>query len=64
MRFLVTGAAGFIGSHVSGRLLSDGHEVVGLDGIRVGPSYQRRPRQPSVNRPGASLPGNGAADDP
>ncbi|WP_298951690.1 NAD-dependent epimerase/dehydratase family protein [uncultured Methylobacterium sp.] len=33
MRFLVTGAAGFIGSHVSGRLLSDGHEVVGLDGM-------------------------------
>ena len=31
MRFLVTGAAGFIGSHVSHALLDRGHEVVGVD---------------------------------
>ena len=30
-KILVTGAAGFIGSHVSERLLAAGHEVVGLD---------------------------------
>jgi nucleoside-diphosphate-sugar epimerase len=30
-RVVVTGAAGFIGSHLSERLLSDGHQVVGID---------------------------------
>lgn len=33
MKFLVTGAAGFIGYHVSGRLLSDGHQVIGVDNL-------------------------------
>ncbi|HEA2381292.1 TPA: NAD-dependent epimerase, partial [Escherichia coli] len=32
-KFLVTGAAGFIGFHVSKRLLNDGHQVVGIDNI-------------------------------
>lgn len=31
MRILVTGTAGFIGFHLAGRLLRDGHEVAGLD---------------------------------
>jgi nucleoside-diphosphate-sugar epimerase len=31
MRYLVTGAAGFIGSHLSEQLRADGHDVVGLD---------------------------------
>ena len=30
---LVTGAAGFIGSHLCHRLLSDGHQVVGVDNL-------------------------------
>jgi UDP-glucuronate 4-epimerase len=38
MRVLLTGAAGFIGFHLAHRLLSDGHEVAGIDGIT--PYYQ------------------------
>ncbi len=33
MKILVTGAAGFIGFHLSKKLIADGHEVVGLDNL-------------------------------
>jgi UDP-glucuronate 4-epimerase len=33
MRVLVTGAAGFIGSHTAARLLDHGHEVIGFDNL-------------------------------
>jgi UDP-glucuronate 4-epimerase len=33
MKMLVTGAAGFIGSHTAQRLLAQGHEIVGLDDL-------------------------------
>ena len=36
MAILVTGAAGFIGSHVAEQLLRRGHEVVGLDDLSGG----------------------------
>lgn len=31
MKYLITGFSGFIGSHLTDRLLKDGHEVVGID---------------------------------
>ena len=36
MRVLITGAAGFLGSHLTDRFIADGHEVVGLDNFITG----------------------------
>jgi UDP-glucuronate decarboxylase len=36
MRILVTGGAGFIGSHLSERLINDGHDVICLDNFFTG----------------------------
>ncbi|MET0399423.1 MAG: UDP-glucuronic acid decarboxylase family protein [Longimicrobiaceae bacterium] len=36
MRILITGAAGFLGSHLCDRFLADGHEVVGMDNFITG----------------------------
>ena len=36
MRIVITGAAGFIGSHLSDRLLDQGHSVVGIDNLITG----------------------------
>lgn len=36
MRVLITGVAGFIGSHLADRLVEEGHEVVGIDNLLTG----------------------------
>ena len=41
-KVVVTGAAGFIGSHLCDRLLADGHEVVGIDSFT---DYYQRERK-------------------
>ena len=39
MKILLTGCAGFIGSHTLDRLLADGHHVIGVDNFD--PFYDR-----------------------
>ncbi len=36
MRVLITGAAGFLGSHLAERFLTEGHEVIGVDNFVTG----------------------------
>jgi nucleoside-diphosphate-sugar epimerase len=47
MKCLVTGAAGFIGSHLCERLLDDGHTVVGVDAFI--PYYPRSVKEANVS---------------
>ena len=53
MKYLVTGAAGFIGFHVSQRLLAAGHQVVGIDNLNdyydIGLKQARLDQLSSVN---------------
>jgi nucleoside-diphosphate-sugar epimerase len=48
MKVLVTGGAGFIGSHLSEALLAAGHQVVALDNLATG---QRENLQPALHNP-------------
>ena len=36
MRILITGAAGFLGSHLCDRMINEGHSVVGMDNLITG----------------------------
>jgi len=45
-KFLITGAAGFIGSHLCERLIADGHTVVGLDNFD--PFYDRKIKELNI----------------
>jgi UDP-glucuronate decarboxylase len=36
MKILLTGAAGFLGSHISQKLINENHEVIGLDDLSTG----------------------------
>lgn len=36
MKILLTGAAGFLGSHLTSKLLNSGHEVIGIDDLSTG----------------------------
>jgi UDP-glucose 4-epimerase len=44
MKVLVTGGAGFIGSHICDRLVEDGHDLVILDDLSTGHVEQLHPR--------------------
>lgn len=43
MKYLITGVAGFIGSHLLETLLKEGHEVVGLDNLLTGHMHNIEP---------------------
>ena len=36
MKILLTGAAGFLGSHLADRLIAEGHQVIGMDNLLTG----------------------------
>ncbi len=52
MKVLITGAAGFIGSHVTDSLLADGHHVVGFDNFD--PYYDRPQKEANLEAARAS----------
>ncbi|HLO15822.1 MAG TPA: NAD-dependent epimerase/dehydratase family protein [Anaerolineales bacterium] len=52
MNFLITGAAGFLGSSLANHLAREGHQIRGLDDLSTG---DRLPRVPSHNIKGSYI---------
>ena len=46
MRILITGIAGFMGSHLADSMLSEGHEVIGIDNL-MGVMNLTSPKKPN-----------------
>ena len=50
MKCLVTGGAGFIGSHLVDRLIKDGHTVVSVDDLSTGKEENENPKAHNARR--------------
>lgn len=64
MRYLITGTAGFIGFHLARKLLQEGHEVIGFDGMT--PYYSlklKEARHAALNQFPAFKPSIGMLED-
>ena len=48
-RVLITGAAGFLGSHLAERFLKDGYAVIGMDNLITGSLKNIEPFQKNPN---------------
>ena len=56
-KILVSGGAGFIGSHLCTRLIKDGHEVICLDNLFTGSEENKSPFSVCASRCGIALRG-------
>jgi UDP-glucuronate 4-epimerase len=66
VRIVVTGVAGFVGFHVAGRLLAEGHQILGIDEINAyyDPSLKEARLRLLSGRPGYEFVQMDVADQP